>query len=213
MKMSPGDKGTPRREVGDSPRGSDTKKVRERLTRPEKALEDKKKIISVTMSQSIVSQIDALVDERVARSRAQLIEDAVKWFIDFTVHKWSERGIYVSSCRMAMESDTMSSLFFSKLTPNDQYELGLTAGSRSSVADVVRLFYRAEPGEPKNRGLVLKLLQDYGWGSIDSKGGLIVIGSPFYPPQFIRGFLESLLRIKTESVETHAKDNVALRVL
>ena len=37
---------------------------------------DKKKIISVTMSQSLVNRIDGLVQERVGRSRAQLIEDS-----------------------------------------------------------------------------------------------------------------------------------------
>jgi len=182
-------------------------------TRGAKSEEDKKKIISVTMSQSLVKAIDGLVNERMGRSRAQLIEDAVKWFIDFTVHKWNERGLYVNSCRMAMESDSTLSLFFSKQTPTEQYELGRTAGSQAPVADIVRLFHKKEPTDPSTRVLVLKLLQRYGWGAIELKDNLIVIGSPFYPAQFIRGFLESLLKVRTDLVETRAKDNVALRIL
>ena len=96
---------------------------------------DKKKIISVTMSQSLVNRIDGLVQERVGRSRAQLIEDSVRWFLDFTVHKWNERGIYVNSFRAVFESETLSSLFFSALTPTDQYELGETAGKQAPVAE------------------------------------------------------------------------------
>ncbi|MEM2142067.1 MAG: ribbon-helix-helix domain-containing protein [Candidatus Thorarchaeota archaeon] len=173
----------------------------------------RKKIISVTMSQSMVEQIDRLVEQDVARSRAQLIEDAVRWFIEYTVHKWNERGIYVNSCRMALEPDTMSSLFFSKLTPNDQYELGLTAGARSSIEDIARLHHRITPGSPASRAVILRILQDLGWGMLEESNDLILVGSPFYPPQFMKGFLESLLRIRTELVETHAKDNMALRIL
>ncbi len=175
--------------------------------------EDKKRIISVTMSQSLVSKIDGLVQERIGRSRAQLIEDAVRWFIDLTVYKWSERGIYVDSSRVVLESETLSSLFFSKLTPADQYELGITAGAQTPVADVVRLFYGKDPQDPKNFPLVFRLLQDQGWGAFSLRDRLIVIGSPFYPAPFMRGYLESLLKKKLEIVATSTKDTVALRIL
>ena len=172
----------------------------------------KKKIISVTMSQSLVNRIDDLVQERVGRSRAQLIEDAVRWFLDFSVHKWNERGVYVNSYRAVFESEALSSLFFSKLTPTDQCELGETAGRQSPIADVVRLFYGGDPASEESHELVLGLLQDTGWGSITLKEGLIVLGSPFYPAPFIRGYLESLLKAKLEVVETTSKENVALRI-
>lgn len=174
---------------------------------------DKKKIISVTMSTNIVDKIDELVKERIGRSRAQLIEDAVRWFLDFTVHKWNERGIYVNTSRSILESESVSSLFFSQLTPNDQYELGKTAGSQSPVSDVVRLFHGVNPIDSKNRPLILKLLQENGWGSIDyKKSGLIVIESPFYPAPFIKGYLESLLKVNLEIVEIDVKENVAFQI-
>jgi Arc/MetJ-type ribon-helix-helix transcriptional regulator len=178
-----------------------------------KSDDDKKKIISVTMSQSLVSRIDELVKERVGRSRAQLIEDAVRWFLDFTVHKWGERGLYVNESRAVFESETMSSLFFTKLTSKDQLELGETAGSSSPVADVVKLFYDANPKKRENWPLVLRLLQENGWGAISLKDDLIVIGSPFYPPHFIRGYLSELLGAKLDLEETNVKENVALRVM
>ncbi len=173
----------------------------------------KKKIISVTMTQSLVNHIDELVKDRVGRSRAQLIEDSVRWFLDFTVYRWNERGIYVNTSRSAFESEAMSSLFFSKLTPTDQYELGNTAGSQAPVGDVVRLFHGVDPTEAGSRELVLRLLQDNGWGSIShNESGLIVIGTPFYPAPFIRGYLESLLKVKLDVVETNVKENVALQI-
>ncbi len=173
----------------------------------------KKKIISVTMTQSLVNHIDELVKDRVGRSRAQLIEDSVRWFLDFTVYRWNERGIYVNTSRSAFESEAMSSLFFSKLTPTDQYELGNTAGSQAPVGDVVRLFHGADPTDVESRDLVLRLLQDNGWGSIShNESGLIVIGTPFYPAPFIRGYLESLLKVKLDVVETNVKENVALQI-
>ncbi len=174
--------------------------------------DDKKKIISVTMSQSLVSRIDDLVTQRVGRSRAQLIEDAVRWFLDFTVHKWGERGIYVNESRTVLESETLSSLFFSKLTSKDQNELGETAGKSSPIADVVKLFYDADPKQRKNWTLVLRLLQENGWGAIDLRDDLIVIGSPFYPPHFLRGYLSGLLGTKLDLEETNVKENVALRI-
>ncbi len=174
--------------------------------------DDKKKIISVTMSQSLVNRIDELVQERVGRSRAQLIEDAVRWFLDFTVHKWNERGVYVNSFRAVFESETLSSLFFSKLTPTDQYELGETAGSQAPISDVVRLFHGGDPTDAGSRDLVLKLLQENGWGEISLNEGQIVVSSPFYPAPFIRGYLESLLKVKLEVLETTSKENVAFRI-
>lgn len=173
----------------------------------------KKKIISVTMTQSLVNHIDELVKDRVGRSRAQLIEDSVRWFLDFTVFRWNERGIYVNTSRSAFESEAMSSLFFSKLTPTDQYELGKTAGSQAPVGDVVRLFHEMDPTEAGSRELVLRLLQDNGWGSISyNESGLIVIGTPFYPAPFLRGYLESLLKVTLDVVETNVKENVALQI-
>jgi len=174
----------------------------------------KKKIISVTMTQSLVNHIDDLVKDRVGRSRAQLIEDSVRWFLDFTVFRWNERGIYVNTSRSAFESEAMSSLFFSKLTPTSQYELGQTAGSQAPVGDVVRLHHGLDPTDTGSYEMVLRLLQDNGWGSISySDQGLIVVGSPFYPAPFIRGYLESLLKVKLEVVETNVKENVALQIV
>ncbi len=173
----------------------------------------KKKIISVTMSQALVNRIDELVSNRVSRSRAQLIEDAVRWFLDYSVHKWNDRGLYVSSFRVSLESETLSSLFFSKLTPSDQHELGLTAGSQAAVSDVVRLFYGVDPHIASSRTLVLDLLQDYGWGTITLNDDLIVIGSPFYPAPFIQGYLEAALKVELELVDTALKENVALRIV
>jgi hypothetical protein len=174
----------------------------------------KKKIISVTMTQSLVNHIDELVKDRAGRSRAQMIEDSVRWYLDFTVHKWNERGIYVNTSRTVFESETISSLFFSRLTPADQYDIGLTAGAQSPIADVVRLIHGGNPGNVADRGLVLDLLQDNGWGAITlNEQGLIVISSPFYPSSFIRGYLESLLKVKLSVVETNVKENVALQIL
>ncbi|MFW9848709.1 MAG: ribbon-helix-helix domain-containing protein, partial [Candidatus Thorarchaeota archaeon] len=157
-----------------------------------------KDIISVTISQSLKNRIDKLVDEGASRSRAQLIEDAVKWYLDFSVNKWGERGIYVNDIRVLLEPETISSVFFSTLTPNDQYELGKTAGRQAPVADVVRINHSADPTNPSNRLLVLNLLQEAGWGSIRLQDDKIVIGSPFYPSAFLRGYLESLLDTKLE---------------
>ncbi|RLI55670.1 MAG: hypothetical protein DRO87_06095 [Candidatus Thorarchaeota archaeon] len=177
--------------------------------------DDRKKIISVTMSESLVKRIDTLVEARVGRSRAQLIEDAVRWFLDFTVHKWTERGIYINESRTIFESETLSSLFFSKLTRSEQYELGQTAGRSSPIADVLKFFYEKNPKDPESRQIVLRLLQESGWGAISLQGeknDLIVIGSPFYPAPYIQGYLESLLGTKINLEETSAKETVALRI-
>ncbi|TFF94072.1 ribbon-helix-helix protein, CopG family [Candidatus Thorarchaeota archaeon] len=174
---------------------------------------DNKKIISVTMSESLVEHVDKLVNEGVARSRAQMIEDAVRWFIDFTVHKWGGRGIYIDSTRVVLESDSQSSLFFSKLTPAEQYELGITAGSQSPIADIVRIYHDKDPSDEDARELVLRILQEHGWGEITKHDDKIVIGSPFYPAPFIHGYLKSLLDLDLELVETHGKENVALRLV
>jgi len=173
---------------------------------------DKKKIISVTMSQSLVKRIDELVKERVARSRAQMIEDAVRKFLDFTVHKWTERGLYVNTFRFALESESQVSLFFSTLTPDDQYELGRTAGKQAPIADIVKLFYGTDIKEEEGLMLAMERLEEYGWGSINLHDDLIVISSPFYPAHFLKGYFESLLDIDLELMETNVKENVALKM-
>ena len=173
----------------------------------------KKKIISVTLTQSLVKRIDDLVQERVGRSRAQLIEDSVRWYLDFSVHKWSPRGIYVNSIRMHLESEALASLYFSQLTPAAQYELGRTAGSQAPIADVMKLYYGKDTKDAANRDLVLGLLQDNGWGEIRQQDDLIVIGSPFHTAQFCKGYLEELLKVNLESVETNVKENLVLRIV
>ncbi len=172
-----------------------------------------KVIISVTMQNDIKNRIDALVSEGVARSRTQMIEDAVRWYLDFTVYKWNERGIYINDVRVLFEPENIASLFFSSLRPNDQYEIGVTAGKQAPIADTMRLDHRCDPTDPKCRKLLIKLLQDSGWGSIRLQNdNILVISGPFYPPQFLRGYLESLMDCKIEIIETSVKENVALRI-
>ncbi|MCK5151608.1 MAG: ribbon-helix-helix protein, CopG family [Candidatus Thorarchaeota archaeon] len=173
--------------------------------------EDTKDIISVTISLSLKNRIDKLVEQGASRSRAQLIEDAVRWYLDFSVNKWGERGLYVNDVRVLLEPETISSVFFSTLTPNDQYELGKTSGKQAPIADVVRIIHGQDPTEPASRQLVFKLLQEAGWGSIRLQDDKIVIGSPFYPGAFIRGYLESLLDSNLDIIETNVKETVALR--
>ena len=173
----------------------------------------KKKIISVTLTQSLVKRIDHLVQERVGRSRAQLIEDSVRWYLDFSVHKWSPRGIYVNSIRMLLESEALASLYFSQLTPAAQYELGRTAGNQAPISDVVKLYYGKDTKDAANRTLVLGLLQDNGWGEIREQDDLIVIGSPFHSAQFCKGYLEELLKVNLELVETNVKENLVLKIV
>jgi hypothetical protein len=104
-------------------------------------------------------------------------------------------------------------VFFSTLTPSAQYELGKTAGKQAPIADVVRINHGCDPTDASCRGLVLKLLQESGWGSIREQDDKIVIGSPFYPGSFLKGYFESLLETKIEIIETNAKETVALKII
>ena len=165
------------------------------------------------MQNEIKERIDKLVTDEVARSRTQIIEDAVKWYLDFTVYKWNERGIYINDVRMLFEPESITSLFFSSLRPNDQYEIGITAGKQAPIADTMRLDYDCDPTNPECRKLLIRLLQESGWGAIRLQNNLLVISGPFYPPQFLRGYLESLMDCKIEIVETSVKENVALRIM
>ncbi len=174
---------------------------------------DRKKIISVTMSESLVGRVDELVKDRIGRSRAQLIEDAVRWYLDFTVHKWNERGLFWNSMRVILASESLLSLFFSKLTPADQYELGFTAGKQAPLSDVMTLFFGMDIKERSSWDLVLELLQSSGWGELRLQNNIIVIGNPFYPPLFIKGYLSALLDVELELMDTNVSENVALRIL
>jgi len=225
------------------PKSEDNKKTREELLRlipnevknalPDGTLESmdrsgleklwlstKKQIISITMTKNIIDRVDVLVSEgRAGRSRAQIIEDAVKWFLDFTVHGWSERGIFFQEFRFAFESESLTSLFFSQLTPTEQYELGVTAGSQAPLSDIITLYYNDEIRTRKGKidmerqiSFSLEMLQIHGWGSMRKQGDLVIISNPFFPGPFIRGYLESFLGLKLEPVETKVQENIALRI-
>ena len=105
-------------------------------------------------------------------------------------------------------------MFFSKLTPADQYELGQTSGKQAPIADVIKLFHGKDPHDESTRDLVLEMLQTAGWGSFRIRDrNLIVIGSPFYPGSYLKGFLESLLGIELDLMETNVKETVALKIV
>ncbi len=182
-------------------------------TRPRKRKEETKEIISVTISLPIKKRIDDLVEAGVARSRAQLIEDAMNIYLELNVDKWTDRGIYVDDVRVLLMPETISSLFFSTLTPEQQYEIGITAGRQAPEADVLTIKHRMDPRSPKSREKLFEILKKSGWGEITPNEDLIVIGSPFYPASFIRGYLEALMGVKLEFMETNVKDNVVLRIL
>ncbi len=180
--------------------------------RPHGDPRESKEIISVTINQAIKKQIDDLVDEGVARSRAQLIEDAVTKYLELNVDKWTDRGIYFNDVRVLLAYETISSVFFSTLTPDQQYELGSTAGRQAPEADIILIKHRKNPKKLESRKAILNLLQETGWGEIKLDNDLIVIGSPFYPGPFIRGYLEELMNVQLEIVETNVKETVVLRI-
>lgn len=171
----------------------------------------KKKIISITMSQSIIDKIDEMKNQ-VGRSRAQLIEDSVRWYLDYTVHKWNSRGIFLNSIRVALESEALLSLFLSSLTPTEQYEFGKTAGNKAPIEDIVKIFYGKDVKDPSSRELILHLLEDKGWGALRQQNGLLIIENPFYTPSFLQGYFEALLGIELENIETNVKDNVVFKL-
>lgn len=171
----------------------------------------KKKIISITMSQSIIDKIDEMKNQ-VGRSRAQLIEDSVRWYLDYTVHSWGSRGIFLYSIRTALESEALLSLFFSSLTPSEQYEFGTTAGNKAPIEDVVKIFHGKDAKAPSSRELILHLLEDKGWGAIRQQNDLLIIENPFYTPSFLHGYFGALLGVELEIIETNVKDNVVFRM-
>jgi hypothetical protein len=171
----------------------------------------KKKIISVTMSQSIINKVDELKNQ-VGRSRAQLIEDSVRWYLDYTAHKWNPRGLFFNSIRVALESESLLSFFFSMLTPTKQYEFGMTAGNKAPIEDIIKIYYGKEAKDPSCRKLILRLLEDKGWGELLLQDNLLIIGNPFYTPSFFQGYFEALFDVKLEIVETNVKDNVVFKL-
>jgi hypothetical protein len=98
------------------------------------------------------------------------------------------------------------------LTPTKQYEFGMTAGNKAPIEDIIKIYYGKEAKDPSCRKLILRLLEDKGWGELLLQDNLLIIGNPFYTPSFFQGYFEALFDVKLEIVETNVKDNVVFKL-
>jgi len=119
----------------------------------------------------------------------------------YSLDKWEEGSFWINQYRVGLFMSETINYCFSQFEDRKLYEAGQEMGRMARVS------LRYEEGEVIKQASTQHILDDlnklFGWGYFTAENDRIVMTNPiFSSPYFIYGFLEGLLRIKLNIVES-----------
>jgi Arc/MetJ-type ribon-helix-helix transcriptional regulator len=155
---------------------------------------------TVDIPSDILNFVDNLIEGGFARSRREIVVDALKHYRDFTMYDWEPNRIVVRELRRALLTQKSLEQLTLGMTEQELYE----AGKRMSqtLLDSMLATWGKNPRKPENHQLALELLSGIGWGKFNLGDGRIVINAPFLSKHLMRGYLEAGLGIKLNLIQT-----------
>ena len=155
---------------------------------------------TVDIPSDILKFADQLIEQGFARSRREIVVDALKHYRDFTMYDWRYDRIVVRQLRRALMTQKSLEQLTLGMTEQKLYE----AGKRMSqtLLDSMLATWGKDPRKPENHQLALELLSGIGWGKFTLGDGRIIINSPFLSKHLMRGYLEAGLGINLNLIQT-----------
>jgi hypothetical protein len=159
------------------------------------------KNIDVGLDEDVYDYLDFLERTRFIKSKEEAIRKAMLLFRKLSMHDWLPDLYRIGSNRVIVMDRGMLLDIFELLSEPEIYRAGqLTALKRKVLKPEFRdidLTKRA------NWSIVLKELENLGWGVFSRVGKEIKVEQSAVPTEYLRGYLETMFKVELE--EHHTK--------
>lgn len=159
------------------------------------------KNLDVGLDEDVYEYLDFLERTRFIKSKNEAIRKAMLLFKKLSMHDWLPDLYRIGSNRVIIMDRGMLLDIFELLSEPETYRAGqLTALKRKVLKPEFR---DIDLTKQANWSIVLKELENLGWGVFSRVGNEIKVEQSAVPTEYLRGYLETMFKVELE--EHHTK--------
>ena len=161
------------------------------------------KSLTVDLDDDTYNYLQFLERMMFIRSKDEAVQKALTLFKRLSMHDWLPDIYRIGDSRIILMDRGMLLDIFELLTEFEIYRAGnLTAIKRKVMKPEFRDIDLTKPG---NWMIVLKELENFGWGTFSKVGNEIKVEHCAVPTQYLRGYLESMFKMELEEHRTRVE--------
>ena len=161
------------------------------------------KNLTINLDDDTFNYLEFLERTRFIRSKEEAVQKALTLFKKLSMHDWLPDIYRIGDSRIILMDRGMLLDLFELLTELEIYRAGsLTALKRKVLKPEFRDIDLTKPG---NWMIVLKELENFGWGNFYKVGDEIKIENTAVPIQYLRGYLETMFKRELEEHRTQVE--------
>jgi hypothetical protein len=166
------------------------------------------KELSVDLDDDLYFYLELLERTLFIKSKEEAVNKALTLFKDLGMHDWVPNLYRIGSSRVIIMERGMLLDIFELLTEHETYRAGtLTALKRKVLKPEFRDINLTEP---RNWMIVLKELENLGWGIFTKKDNEIKVENSAVPTNYLRGYLETMFKVEMMEHQTKIEGLVVL---
>ena len=160
-------------------------------------------VVTVEIEEDLYNYLEFLERMRFIRSKEEGVRKALIFFKKLSIHDWLPDVYRIGGSRVIIMDRGMLLDIFELLTEYEIYRAGsLCALKRKALKPEFREIDLTKPG---NWMIVLKELENFGWGVFKRIGNEIRVENLAVPTQYLRGYLETMFKVELEEHRTEVE--------
>ena len=168
------------------------------------------KEVTVEIDDDLYNYLEFLERTRYIKNKSQAIHKALLLFRRLSMHDWLPDIYRIGENRVIVMDRGMLLDLFESLTEYEIYRVGsMTALKRKVLKPEFRDINLTKKA---NWPLVLNELQNLGWGNFEKVEDEIKIENMAVPPQYLKGYLETMFKVTLEEHHTNIGDLIVFKV-
>jgi len=162
------------------------------------------KSFNVEIDEDTYNYLQFLERMRFIRNMGEAVQKALTLFKRLSMHDWLPDIYRIGNSRIVLMDRGMLLDVFELLTEFEIYRAGsMTALKRKVLKPEFR---DIDLTKQRNWLIVLKELENFGWGTFSKVGNEIKVEHCAVPTQYLRGYLETMFKRELEEHRTQVED-------
>ena len=156
--------------------------------------------MTVELDDDMYNYLEFLERMRFIRGKEEAVQKSLLLFRKLSMHDWLPDIYRIGDSRIILMDRGMLLDVFELLTEYETYRAGTMTALKRKVLKPE--FRDIDLTKPANWMIVLKELENFGWGNFSKVENEIKIESCAVPIQYLRGYLESMFKVELEEHKT-----------